>query len=230
MYFSLITPAEGRERDAARQWATANAYGDHQWMWRFFAAAAGAPRDFLFRRSEVDGLPRFYAVSHRAPRSPADAWQVQSRPYEPQLQTGQRLQFELRANPTVRHGRDGKSKRHDVVMDAKKRFLSDKGLTRWSDLPAGDVPATQMVVHEACTHWLQRQGERHGFMPDAERLSVDAYQQHTDARDRRLSFSSVDFRGELVVTDAAACLHALYRGLGHAKAFGCGLLLVNPAA
>lgn len=230
MYMSLITPADGREREAALQWATADVYGDHQWMWRFFAAPAGASRDFVFRRSEVDGLPRFYAVSHRPPRSPADAWQVEWRPYEPQLRVGQRLQFELRANPTVRHERDGKSKRHDVVMEAKKRLLSERGVRRWAELPPDETPAMYALVHDACARWLQRQGERNGFTVDAECLSVDAYNQQTDGRDKGLQFSSVDYRGELVITDPVACLAALYNGLGHAKAFGCGLLLVKPAA
>lgn len=228
MHFSLISPAEGREREAAEQWASADAYGDHQWIWRFFAAPAGVPRDFLFRRSEGGGLPKFYAVSQRPPRAAGNAWQVQSRTYEPALRVGQRLQFELRANPTVRHERDGRSKRHDVVMDAKKRLLAERGIKRWGELPLDEARAVQSLVQQSCAAWLQKQGTSRGFAVDLDRLSVDGYNQHTDARNRGLRFSSVNFRGELTVTDPSACLDALYRGLGHARAFGCGLLLVKP--
>ena len=37
MYFSLITPTPGQERDAAHDWAR-NAYEEHQWLWRFLPA------------------------------------------------------------------------------------------------------------------------------------------------------------------------------------------------
>ena len=43
----------------------------------------------------------------------------------------------------------------------------------------------------------------------------------------KLRFSSVDFSGELSVLDADLFSGALTRGVGHANAFGCGLLLVR---
>ena len=46
------------------------------------------------------------------------------------LDGGDVLTFELRANPTVRHGHGGKSRRHDVVMNAKRMLLDSRGLAR----------------------------------------------------------------------------------------------------
>lgn len=43
-------------------------------------------------------------------------------------------------------------------------------------------------------------------------------------------FSTVDFSGERTVTDPGLFGTALPTGIGHAKAFGCGLLLVRPLA
>ena len=43
-----------------------------------------------------------------------------------------------------------------------------------------------------------------------------------------LRFGSVDFSGGLTVADAAMFAAALTHGVGHAKAFGCGLLPVKP--
>ena len=77
MHFSLITPTAGQERDAAHEW-TCGAYVEHQWLWRFLPAPPGSARSFLFRRREVDGLPRFYVVSDREPVAPSPHWQVQS--------------------------------------------------------------------------------------------------------------------------------------------------------
>jgi len=228
MYFSLITPAEGRERDAAHEW-TREPYAEHQWLWRLFAAPPGTPRDFLFRRSETGGLPRFHVVSRRVPQPAGTAWCIQTRPYEPCLAQGDRLQFELRANPSVRHGRDGKSKRHDVVMEAKKRTLAESGLSRWSERPNEHKPALYALVQQSCTHWLAQRGARLGFEFDEQRLVAEAYQQHGDKTGRKLQYSSVDLSGELTVTDPKAFTTALYEGVGHAKAFGCGLLLVRQA-
>ena len=43
----------------------------------------------------------------------------------------------------------------------------------------------------------------------------------------RLRFSTVDFSAELTVIDPGKFDKALLDGIGHAKAFGCGLLLLR---
>lgn len=227
MYFSLITPVEGRELEAVQQ-RLHGAYADHQWLWQLFAAPAGTARDFLFRRHELNGLPRFYVISRRRPEAGDASWQVHTRDYAPDIAAGTRLSFELRANPTVRHGRDGKSKRHDVVMEAKKQLLAAQGLSRWADWNDDTRPALYSIVQESCSAWLTRRGEAMGFSVDGNSLVAEAYEQHEDRADRRLQFTTVDFGGQLTVTDGKAFATALVGGIGHAKAFGCGLLLVRP--
>ncbi|WP_028312814.1 type I-E CRISPR-associated protein Cas6/Cse3/CasE [Derxia gummosa] len=231
MFFSLIKPAEGREREAARARLT-GPYAEHQWLWRLFAAPEGTARDFLFRRRDVDGLPRYYVVSQRAPGRPDAGWTLDVRDYAPRVRVGDRLAFELRANPTVRHDRSGKSQRHDVVMEAKRALLAEHGAARWGEIPPSVRPELYELVAEAAGHWLDRRAERCGFALDREALAVEAYTQH--GRDERgtaargLAFSSVDFRGELVVTEPQAFVQTLAGGIGSARAFGCGLLLVRP--
>lgn len=238
MYFSLITPAPGREREAAHEWVS-NAYGEHQWLWRFFPAPEGTARDFLFRRRDLDGLPRFYVVSKRPPQPQDGAWRMQTRDYQPRLAAGVRLAFELRANPVVARSSDGKARRHDVVMDEKKRLLQARGLERWDDWRAGLAtaegdrdgdarPALYELVQRTCTAWLKSRAEGGGFALDESGLIVDAYQQHGGKRGQ-LRFSSVDFAGHLTVTDPLRFAEVLAEGIGRAKAFGCGLLLVKPA-
>jgi CRISPR system Cascade subunit CasE len=225
MYFSLIMPEEGRERDAAHYW-TGGPYSEHQWLWRFFSDAEATSRDFLFRRRDADGIPRFYVVSKRPPQSQSTAWRVQTSDYAPKLETGARLRFELRANPVVTHSQGGKSSRHDVVMQEKKRLLQERGLARWSDWKNDDKPALYTLVRQSCSEWLQSRASRLGFEIDDEGLAVDGYQKHIE-KDGRLRFSTVDFSGELKVIDPTIFGEALRKGIGHAKAFGCGLLLVR---
>ena len=225
MYFSLITPAEGRERNAAHEWAS-GPYVEHQWLWRLFPAPEGTRRDFLFRRRDDGAIPRFYVVSKRPPRAQSEVWNIQTREYAPTLEAGARLRFDLRANPVVTHAHNGKRGRHDVVMEEKTRLLKERGLARWQDWQGDDKPALYALVGKSCGAWLRSRGSRLGFDDEEEILAVDGYQQHSE-RDGRLRFSTVDFSGELTVTDPTAFAVALREGIGPAKAFGCGLLLVR---
>jgi CRISPR system Cascade subunit CasE len=226
-YFSLITAAEGRVHEALQQ-RLDGPYADHQWLWRWFPAPAGSARDFIFRGHEGAALPRYYAVSKRPPLELGGAWQVQTREYAPAIQTGDTFRFELRANPTVRHGRDGKSKRHDVVMEAKKKLLAERGLSRWADwLDDGTKPSLAALLQQSCGDWLARRGESLGFEPAPDSLIVEAHQQHRERADQSMQFTTVDFSGELRVTNAQAFLQALLFGVGSAKGMGCGLLMVR---
>jgi CRISPR system Cascade subunit CasE len=240
MYFSLITPTPGAEREAALQWAK-GPYGDHQWLWQFLTAAPGTPRDFLFRRRDgANSMPGFYVVSARKPQSFSDAWQVESRAYDPQLQEGQHLAFELRANPVVTHTVNGKSRRDDVVMQEKKRLLAEHNFERWADWPDTDnaKPALYELVQARCMDWLERRAEQCGFRIMAREVHdenevrlvktarVDGYTPHRIER-KDIRFTTVDFTGEIEVLNAAACRKTLLKGIGHAKSFGCGLLLVR---
>jgi CRISPR system Cascade subunit CasE len=225
MYFTVITPSPGRAREAAQQRAT-GPYSEHQWLWSFFPAEEGSPRDFLFRRMDIDGMPRFYLVSKRLPQTLHGAWRVQSREYAPRLAAGTLLRFDLRANPVVTIGTDGKSTRHDVVMHEKKRLLAERGLARWQEWKGHEKPELYELVNDACGRWLVSRSPRLGFEIVRGSLLVAGYAQHI-VKKGSLRFSTVDFSGVLRVTETTAFSDSLVGGVGHAKAFGCGLLLVR---
>lgn len=223
MYFSVISPAQARLRSAVRDLAHAP-YGQHQWIWKFFREegdpAERKDRDFIFRAHAADELPRYYVVSACPPLAFSDDWEVQSRAYDPQPPVGQRLSFVLCANPVVsKKDGEGKSRRHDVVMQAKK------------DKQSGQQLSNPELVRQSCLAWLQSRAAKAGF--ELVGASVDAYQQQK-ARKRNveaeISFSSVEFSGELLVTDPQLFRQTLLHGLGHAKAFGCGLMLVKKVS
>lgn len=228
MYFSVIIPVEDSLRQAAHELAQSR-YAEHQWLWEFFSNSKDQSRDFIYRRIECDHISRFYVVSKREPKAFSNAWQVQSREYDPVLLAGQRLSFQLCANPVVtKKNAEGKSQRHDVVMQAKKKLLSAHGLSaeakwaEWSD--ADSKPMLYELVQSSCLAWLQSRAEGNGF--SVIQASVDSYQQNRAGK-KDIRFSTVDFSGELVVTNPELFQQALLNGIGHAKAFGCGLLLVK---
>lgn len=214
MYFSLIAPVPGRERDAIRH-IHAGVYGEHQCLWRFFPSEVGTPRDHIFRREDQGECPRFYVVSGRAPLHEEGVWSIQTRTYEPELDVGDELEFSLRANPVITRKVGDRRQRHDVVMDMRKQ-QGEEALRE----------GRHALIHRACAAWLTRQGEQHGFEPIEGAVSVEGYRQHV-AKDGHLRFTSVDFQGALRVRDPVRFQQMLLIGLGHAKAFGCGLMLVR---
>lgn len=249
MYFSLITPVRGSELGAARAWN--GVYNDHQWLWLFFPGQQDSPRRFLFRRHDDGALARYYVVSHEIPQSPSSDWQVQSKAYAPTPQAGSVWHFELRANPTITISSAPKSEsgkkqgvRHDVVMHAKRKKLAELGLREWKEWVSEDKPTMGQLVWDSCSAWITSRAAKIGVEFDLDCLQVDSYQQHRENHkgdikkndkgeavktQKSLRFSSVDFTGVLRVRDPVLLADALTQGIGHAKGFGCGLLLIRPA-
>lgn len=231
MYFSLISPADGLLRQAMYA-LPGTPYHEHQWLWDFFPGAATQSRDFIFRRHMVEQIPRYYVVSQRVPHAVTDAWSVRTQTYDPVLQPGMRLAFQLRANPVITLRDElNKQRRHDVVMHAKKRLLVEQGLAadaKWKhEKPGDDKPGMYDLVHSHCLDWLEQRASRNGFSISNAR--VDDYQQ-VRAGERDIRFSTVEFSGELTVVDADQLRKVLFHGLGRAKSFGCGLLIVKRVA
>ncbi len=266
-YFACIqlNSRHPQARDALSATSATDVYAEHQWLWHFFPAPPGSPRDFVFRRVEPQGAkaqPTYYAVSARPPESPHPAWQVQQRGYHPQLRPHQQLRFELRANPVrtrylTREGdiaeayqqarraagrevADGVTRRKeydDVVWLAKREIMRQHDVDKWAAVPPEHRLPPYDLVHQAVSGWFcgseHEQGiaARYGFRVVADALRVDAYRQHRLPRKggKLIQFSTVDLSGVLEVTDAAVATEALLNGIGRARGFGCGLLLVRRA-
>jgi CRISPR system Cascade subunit CasE len=85
------------------------------------------------------------------------------------------------------------------------------------------------LAYETGSTWLASRAETHGFTIALPTLLVDGYRTHTVHRRGRtpICFSTLDFSGVLTVVDQEKFLTTLYNGIGPAKSFGCGLLLVK---
>lgn len=87
-------------------------------------------------------------------------------------------------------------------------------------------------MDQAALDWLERRGAVAGFDLDTESVAMHAYRQHSMTKgkgEKPLKFSSLDYQGVLTVRDPEAFWHGLKQGLGRAKAFGCGLMLIKRA-
>lgn len=100
-------------------------------------------------------------------------------------------------------------------------------------------PNTKRVGHvtvEQQRQWLLSRAERAGFQVTAAEsgepdLTVHRRQTYTFNRDgRRVTLRVATYDGQLEITNADALRTVLTSGLGHAKAYGCGLLtLARPS-
>lgn len=216
-------------RDAATSpgfWkAIRNPYEVHAMVWRIFSDGSRKERDFLYRLDLQDQSPLIYAVSEADPVDLEGIWDVEQKDYRPALKAGQRLGFSLRANP-IRTKRDEKGcqKRHDIVMDAK-RLLESSGCS-----PDARPPEPVLVQKEGFS-WLASRAEKLGFSVEEGMVRADGYRQHRFRKwngGMNVAVSTIDFTGVLTVTDPDRFEEALYTGVGPAKSFGCGLLLVRP--
>ncbi|MGB2336526.1 MAG: type I-E CRISPR-associated protein Cas6/Cse3/CasE, partial [Alcanivorax sp.] len=191
MYLSRVRVAtQGLDRSALVKLLSAEAYANHQLLWRLFTQAEERP--FLFRqemeKDQLDsgesprGLPLFYVLSSLEPEPVPGLLECQSKPFDPQLSEGDRLLFKLRANPTVARKNDGekRSRRHDVLMDAKWQCRQQGRDAPWEVREAMDAGAEQ---------WLRSRSGDWGFALDTT-PQLSGYRQHQwQRKQRKIRFS-----------------------------------------
>lgn len=194
--------------------AARNPYDLHRQVWRLFPGEARESREsveadrqgFLFRiEHNPPGRPaRLLVQSRRAPESAAGIALLGTREILPQPATGQRLAFLLAANPIKTIA--------DVQCAAKPNKQSEKCR----------VP---LIKEEEQRQWLARK------LADAGTVEAVSVLPHAPTYFRKGNrggkLVTVTFEGVLKVTDPAQLTRLLMNGIGPAKAFGCGLLLVR---
>jgi len=204
------------------QLMSGDVYAAHQLLWQLFPNDPEAQRDFIFRQEIKGGWPIFYLVSKRKPQQVDVFSSVACKKYDPILRTGEQLAFSLRANPVIARKVAGKknSSKHDVWMDAKREGKSQ-------GLDGGDLLT---FIEGQAKKWLSHRGETNGFTVVPSAVELQGYQQHRVYKKRYgkpIMYSSVDFQGLLTVEDPNAMKKVLFTGIGSAKGFGCGMLMIK---
>lgn len=200
-------------------------YHVHQMVWDLCSDSPTRCRDFLYRYRDDLIMPSFFIVSSRELSDTRCMFHVETKPYSPIIRKGLYLQFSLRANP-IRTKRDekGRQHRHDVVMECKTR-LNQRMVSN------DKLPGLPEIVQMAGFTWLSTKGETSGFSIREGDVRVERYLSRKfikPGKNRPVQFSTLDFNGMLTVTDEELFLNALYHGIGPAKGFGCGLMMVRP--
>lgn len=223
MYFSRITLSPSKVQKFLKTEIYGGLYDEHRLIWRFFSENEEQRRDFLYRKNDDSKTMQFFLLSERKPENDLDAFLIETKSFAPVIRKGAVYQFQLRANPVVTRMPEGKEskkrRRHDVYLDA---------LAKNRALPAAEQRTSQEVLTHSGSEWLIGRSEALGF--SVNHVLVERYRRlQTRKKDTKMTFGVMDFSGQLTVTDEELFRSSLLKGIGHGKAFGCGLLLIRRA-
>lgn len=184
-----------------------DSYDWHQAAWKAFPNRDRERRDFLTRLDRRREGFRLLIVSPIEPARPewcsADGWQT--KPIPENYFGRRRYAFQLCANPTKK------------VASKADGTLTKNGRR----VPLGK--------REEFVAWIKRKGEQGGFALDEASLrTFSRGREYFERKGERGLHSAVEFQGVLTVTDPATFHETFRRGIGSAKAFGFGLLVIAP--
>jgi len=191
-----------------------NPYDLHRQLWRLFPgeekearrSADETRQGFLFRvESYQTGRPlRVLLQSRQAPHGLPELLVLGTREFHPQPASGQRLAFLLTANPVK------------TITDAQREAKPDKTAEKCR------VP----LIHEdEQRDWLKRKLLGAGEVEDVNVLAHPPMFFRKGRQGGKLA--TVTFEGILRVCEPTVLVSRLQNGIGPAKAFGCGLMLVR---
>jgi len=214
MFISRIEVAWDRAR---------NPYDLHRAVWTLFPGQEQESRrslddprlGFLFQVEESrTGHPARLLVQSQIEPLPKGqgAWSLGSREFDPKPSAGQRLEFLLTANPVK------------TIKDQKHADKPDKQANEHGQFKCR-VP---LLRDEEQIEWLNRR------LADCALVESVAVQPHPplffrDKRKNNGKLLTVTFQGLLCVIEPTVLRERLRNGIGPAKSFGCGLLLVRRA-
>jgi len=192
---------------AARLLRIRDTYDWHQRIWQAFGGRDGEARDFLVRIDQKEDAHRVLILSSTPPTRPdwcpGDCFAT--KPIPDTFFAHPSFAFSLLANPT-------KKVRSNAAGERTKNGRR--------------VPLTK---REDLLVWLERKAAASGFSIDPEAVqTIPRGREFFHKTGANGVHSAVEFRGQLQVTDAASLRAAVASGLGSAKAFGFGLLVLAP--
>ncbi len=180
-----------------------NPYEIHRTLWLAFPDAVEQSRDFLFRvEQRTSRQVQVLVQSQRQPvANIGNARLLASKPLELNLLEGSQLRFMLMANPVKTIADEqGRLDSKGVVKKCRVPLIKEEEQIAWLKRKLEGVASVNLVEIEKQLPLYFRKGNKSG--------KIQPYA----------------FKGVLQVVDAQALHGILQQGIGHAKAFGCGLL------
>jgi CRISPR system Cascade subunit CasE len=184
-------------------------YAWHQRLWQCFPGQPDRKRDFLTRIDTLEGAFRLWLLSPRRPDRPtwcpAACFAVKE--IAQTFLSHQHYAFDLRTN---------------AVKCLVQRNDRGERMGRGKRVPLTDPKDLRA--------WMDRKAEQGGFrIVDDRPLDIGPMiKTHFRKHQHAACHGGVEFRGILEVTDRPLFQETYHDGIGSAKAFGFGLLLLSP--
>ncbi len=206
------------DHETAAKAGLRDTYAWHKKTWLCFPGREKDTRDFLTRLDPVDCGFRLLILSSTAPQRPPwcpePAWRSKIVPETFLTQTV--FRFSLVANPTRK-------------TRSEKNGVTTKNGRRVPIVSREDTEDAEGKIIPGLLSWLTRKAEAHGFI-----IAIDQVRTVPRARQYFIKngmlglHSGVEFQGVLRVTDPEKFRQAFTQGIGSAKAFGFGMLVLAP--
>lgn len=214
--------------DTARQERAFDSYAWHKKLWECFPDRPETKRDFMTRIDPLEGAFRLWILSGQKPVCPSwcEDEDFSFKEISSSFLSHRYYVFDLKANPVkaiVQYDENGRPLRQEngkrkrgkrvslVDPDELRAWLARKGSARCRDQETGqDVPGGFCLVEERPLE----------ISPMVE--------SHFRKKGQHAYHGGVQFRGTLEVTNCEAFIKTYQEGIGSAKGFGFGLLLLAP--
>jgi len=187
------------------QWPKSkNAYTLHGSLWELFPNRPDDARDFLFRVEwEKTGVgATILMLSQKEPTSGIDSVEIKAlRDYSLKLLEGQRFRFLLKANPvkTIKDEKGRKNAKGDI-KNCRVPLIKEEEQRQWLMRRLEGVAVLEEMQISPCIPLYFRKGKQAG------------------------KIVPVRFEGVLKVIDPQVINELVAKGIGPAKALGCGML------
>lgn len=187
-----------------------NPYEMHRTLWRLFPEDEAATRDFLFRVGDADRVHAAILLqSEIKPEHPNANTRIQAcKDYQLTLNKGQRLRFLLIANPVK------------TINDEAGRKTAE-GETKKCRVP--------LIREDDQRLWLERKLKDVALIDTLDIDPMTPLRFYKTKEERAGKIQPVSYKGVLNVRDAEGVVMLIRKGIGPAKAFGCGLLSLARA-
>jgi CRISPR system Cascade subunit CasE len=186
-----------------------DSYGLHQLLWQCFPGEPDRKRDFLTRFDTLDGSFHLWVLSPSKPTRPD--WCLPEnfaiKEIASSFLSHRYYAFDLRANP---------------VKCMVQRNVQGERIRHGKRVP--------LIKPDELRAWIDRKGDAGGFrIVEDKPLEIGpVVKSHFRKKEEAACHGGVQFRGVLEVTDKKKFEETYYNGIGSAKGFGFGLLLLAP--
>ncbi|MFH1963243.1 MAG: type I-E CRISPR-associated protein Cas6/Cse3/CasE [bacterium] len=216
------------DAETARAESISDSYSWHKKLWECFPDVPDEKRDFLTRIDQLEGAFRLWILSNRKPVRPqwcpADGFSLKE--IADSFLSHRYYAFDLRANPVktiVQRGPNGETL---LKPNGKRRCGKRVPLVKQEEIQAWLIQKGKV----RCLDQSTRSEVPGGFRIVEEKpLEISPMVENHFRKNGQSGYhGGVQFRGTLEVTDPKAFRETYQSGIGSAKSFGFGLLLLMP--